>query len=260
MRKTVLAVLAALALASAASAQQSSASFAHLYDVDALSLTYCVMTGQNGDPFGQPISVSARIKTAGGAGSTTVTEFTTGEAPFTNVAVGDTLIIQQDNATPPAKQTVVVTAKASAASITVSSSVDLDNAAGHFFSYLKSTCGTAVTNGWINVENARVVSLTVQYEQGDLTGLRVRWECVPKGIGARPVIVYPGQSSDCGLGGTLSTDRCDFATAGETARLTISVTDNPFQSCRMGLAYHTADASDAAANLEQVTATLIKSK
>jgi hypothetical protein len=258
MRKFLLFALA-LAWATTASAQQRSASFAHLYDADSTSLTYCVMAGQNDDPFGEPLVGKSKIKTAAGAGSTTVTEFTTDALPFAPLSVGDTIIVS-DNSAIPVTQTVIVTAKASGASITVSSAVDLDNAAGHDFRWLKQTCGTAITNGWINVEDSPTVSMTVQYEQGDLTGLRVRWECIPKGVGAAAVIVYPGQSSDCGLGGTLSTDRCDFATPGVTARLMVGWTDNTFQKCRMGLAYHTADASDAAAALEQVTATLIKSK
>jgi hypothetical protein len=260
MKKFLLFALA-MAWASTAAAQQRSASFAHLYDVDSTSLTYCVMTGQNGDPFGGAMVGSSRIKTAAGGGSTTVTEFVSGALPFAQLSVGDTIIVDQNNSTPPVSQTVIVTAKASGASITVSTAMDLDNAAGHDFRWLKQTCGTAITNGWINVEDATGVAMTVQYEQGDLTGLRVRWECVPKGVGAAPVIVYPGQSSDCGIGGTLSTDRCDFATPGETARLMVSWGfPNSFQKCRIGLAYHTADASDAAANLEQVTATIVKSK
>jgi hypothetical protein len=72
------------------------------------------------------------------------------------------------------------------------------------------------------------------------------------------VIVYPGESSDCGIGGTLSTDRCNFATAGVTARLTVLVEGNLFSACRVGLAYAASDTSDAGANLEQVTVTLVK--
>jgi hypothetical protein len=256
MKKALLLVAALAAFVSVAIAApqvQKTATFAYLYDVDSATLTYCVMTGQNGDPYGQARVVNARIKTTGGP-TTTVTEFTGSSNPFTDLAVGDTILVTDSAGV---RQQLEIVARASAASITVSSSVTLELAAGHPFTWLKQTCGTAASDGWIYVGNASQVAMTVQYEQGDLGGLRVRWECKPNAIGAAPVIVYPGESSDCGIGGTLSTDRCNFATAGETARLTVVVDPNPFAYCRVGLAYVTSDTSDAAANLEKVTASLV---
>ncbi len=256
--RLLLTLLMVVGCAAPGLAQSVTANFAHLYDVDSASLTYCVVTGQNGDPFGAPRPGSSNIKTTGT--STTVTEFTSGALPFADLSVGDTIIVPKDNSAIPTTQTVIITAKASGASITVSTALTLTGTLGHPFTWMKQTCGTAITNGWVTVSSMSTVALTVQYDQGDLDGLRVRWECRPAGIGAQPVIVYPGESSDCGLGGTLSTDRCNFATAGVTARLTVLVEGNPFNQCRIGLAYAAADASDAAANLEQVTATVTKIK
>lgn len=250
MKKTILA-LALWLLASSALAQSVTGNFAHLYDVDSATLTYCVMTGQNGDPFATARRGSSNIKTAGA--STTVTEFTTGALPFADLAVGDTIIVPRDNSAIPVTQTVMITAKASGASITVNTAITLTGTLGHPFTWLQQTCGTTSTSGWATVSSFSSVSMTVQYEQGDLDGLRVRWECKPGGVGAQPVIVYPGEGSDCGVGGTLSTDRCNFATAGVTARLTVLVEGNPFAQCRVGLAFAATDTSDAAAALEQVT-------
>jgi len=260
MKKILAWALGLLALGATSGAQSVTGNFAHLYDVDSSSLTYCVMTGQNGDPFGAPRPGSGLIETASGAGSTTVTEFTTDALPFADLAVGDTLIIPKDNSAIPTTQTVVIVAKASGASITVSSAVDLDGAAGHAFTWMKQTCGTAITNGWVTVSGMSTVAMTVQFDQGDIDGLRVRWECKASGIGAQPVIVYPGETSDCGLGGTLSTDRCNFTPAGVTSRLTVLVENNPFAQCRVGLAYASTDALDTTTDLEQVTATVTKVK
>lgn len=256
--RTLLTLLMVAFVATPLLAQSATANFAHLYDVDSASLTYCVMAGQNGDPFGTPLTGTSAIKTVGT--STTVTEFTTGALPFAPLSVGDTIIVS-DNAALPVTQQVVVVAKASGASITVSGSgLTLTGTLGHQFRWMKQTCGTTITSGWATVSGFPVVALTVQYDQGDLDGLRVRWECKAAGIGAQPVIVYPGESSDCGIGGTLSTDRCNFATAGVTARLSVLVEDNPFAACRVGLAYAATDTSDAGAALEQVTATVTKAK
>jgi len=256
--KKILSFVVALALvalcADAQPVARRNANFAYLYDVDSTNLTYCVMGGQGGDPFGPAIVGIARIKTTSGP-TATVEEFTTGGAPFTSISVGDTILVTDSAG---AAQQLVVVARASAASITVNTTVTLEATAGHNFTWMKQTCGTAITNGWIRVSDARAVSMTVQYEQGDLGSLRVRWECKGLGIGAQPVVVYPGEASDCGIGGTLSTDRCDFTTAGVTARLTVSVFPNPFAYCRVGLAYAASDAAENATNLEQITALLVK--
>jgi hypothetical protein len=132
--------------------------------------------------------------------------------------------VTKDASAIPVPQTVTIIAKASGASITVSGAgLTLTGAAGHQFTWFKQTCGTSITSGWATISSYALVSMTVQYDQGDLDALLVRWECRPAGIGAQPVIVYPGETSDCGLGGTLATDRCSFATAGVTSRLTVLV-------------------------------------
>lgn len=260
MRKTILAwALALLALHAPVSAQSVTGNLTNQYDVDSATLTYCVLTGQTDDPFATARVGTAAIKTVGT--STTVTEYTASTNPFANLSVGDTLIVTKDASAIPVSQTVTIIAKASGASITVSGAgLTLTSTGGHQFTWLKQACGTTTSSGWATVSGFGLVSMTVQYDQGDLDGLRVRWECRPGGVGAQPVIVYPGETSDCGLGGTLSTDRCNFATAGVTSRLTVLVEGNPFSQCRVGLAFAATDTSDAGAAIEQVTVAITKVK
>lgn len=253
MKKPLL-VLALGLLASSAFAQSAAkdGQLALLYDVDSTTLTYCRTEGASGGPFDSPIVGSSRIKTVGS--STTVTEFTAGALPFSSVAVGDILVIQTTNP-PGAVQTLrAVTAKASGASITVDTAIDLSAAGGFQFGFYKHRCGTTSADGWVAIPTAaRLISLTVQYDQGDLDALAVRWECKASGAGAEPVIIYPGESSDCGIGGTLATDRCTFATPGITARLSVVDTAPAYGSCRVGLARVTTDTLDTTTNLEKVT-------
>lgn len=250
-------LLLTLLLPTLSSAQVTSvraANFAFRYDVDSSTLTYCRVEGQNRDPFGPALPGRGRVKTTGS--STTVVEQVTGDNPFTEVAVGDVLLVHRPDGTSPGDDLVVVTARASAASITVDTSVDWQNGtAGRTWEWYRTVCGTTANDGWINVSQG-AAALTLQYDQGDLTALVARFECKTAALGAQPVIVYPGKSSDCGLGGTLSTDRCSFATAGITSRLSVIIAPTVFSQCRIGLAWTGADTSDAGANIEQVTASL----
>ena len=252
MRLKALLAGGLLLLTSAASAQeQFSAGFMNLYDVDSSTLTYCVMTGRGGDPFAGPIPVQGRIKTTGS--STTVTEVTTGSNPFTAVAVGDTLVVDRGQGN---VDTVIVTVRTDAANVTVSSAVNWENSGnGRTFGFYDQTCGTGATNGWISVTQGTITNLTLQYDQGDLDALWVRWECKTGATGAQPVILYPGESDGCG-GGTLDTGHCSFATPGLTSRLSVVDTVTSFSQCRIGVRYNTTDTSDAGAAIEQVTGTV----
>lgn len=248
---TALAVVLGLAVPLVAQTPAKDGTLAALYDVDSTTLTYCVTRGQDGSPFGPPIPGPARIATVGS--STTVTESVASTNPFTNVAVGDVLIIRAPNSSSaPPYATVAVTAKASAASITVDTAVNLSATGGYVFSYLRHACGTTDADGWFAVGGASRVAMTVQYDQGDLGELVARWECRQAGAAAQPVILYPGVGAECGFG-TLSTDRCSWTSAGIASRLTIVETSATFTSCRVGVAYVTSDASDATTNREKVT-------
>jgi hypothetical protein len=253
MLRFVTALGLVLVLAGAATAQGPArdGQLALLYNVDATALTYCTL--RNG-PFNEPSQIVPRIKTTGS--STTVTEFTASTNPFSNVVVGDVLVILTPTATAPDATTVVaVTAKASAASITVDQAINLADAAGHKFSFYHHVCGTTDADGWFSAGAAASrVALTVQYDQGDLGELVVRFEAKAAGAAALPVVLYPGGGSDCGaLGFSLSTDRCSATTPGVLARLSVLDEGPAYAFYRVGFAYVTSDASDATTTREKLT-------
>lgn len=246
MRKWILAALLAL-LASPAAAQTRSTNFSYLYDLDASSLTYCVLTGVGGDPWGAWLPGPGTIETSGS--STTITGVDTDADVFEFVDVGDAIYVALPNGT---TYTLNVVTNADADTITVDTAVNLDIDGGYVWSWKDLTCGTAATNGWISVADAASVIMTIQFDQGDLDTLDVAWECKGGGMGAGPIRVYPGPSSDCG-DGTLSTDVCQY-TEGQAMAAQIEVND--FSACRIGMKYGSSDASDAGANLEQITGTV----
>lgn len=229
------------------------ANFSYQYDVDSSSYLYCRLEGQNNDPFAGAIPGRSRIKTTGS--STTVDEYTTGDGPFVDVGVNDVLQVTLAGVT----TTRIVTAKASSASITVDTAINLSATGGYTWSWWNHVCGTGSTAGWISTRGANYVGLTTNWEQGDLTSLDVQYQCKTDGKGALPVVVYPGETSDCGIGGTLSTDRCNFLNAvkaTDTARLTVVLSPAVYTDCRVGFKWVGADASDATTDLEKFTSTI----
>ena len=255
MKKYLPFALIALLFAVPAQAQVSKELFAGLqYDVDSTSLTYCTTS--------EPAQGPGLVKTTGS--SATVASFTTSSGALTGLAVGDVLQVltsPRPGASTPATGTGttlrVVTAIASVNSITVDAAIDLSATGGYSYSFYRNTCGTAATNGWVSVPNAaQRFAMSVSFEQGDIANLVARWECKQSGIAAPIVIVYPGESSDCGLGAALATDRCIWAQAKAGAadgNLTI-VDDAPvFAFCRVGLAYTVSDTAETTTTLEKVT-------
>jgi hypothetical protein len=226
---------------------QRSANYAYNFDVDLATTTYVRMSGANGDPFGGSRQGTGSIKTVGS--STTVTENVASTNPFRDILAGD--VIQVSRSTT-AIDLVVVTAKASDASITVTPAVNWS--AGYPWRYWDTQSGTTDADGWISTSGASTVGLHVQYDQGDLDALKVRMECKGDYVGALPLVIYPGEASDCTPGGTLSGGFCEFTTAGITARWSTVDMAPVYSACRIGLAFKTTDTSDAGANLEKVTA------
>jgi hypothetical protein len=227
---------------------QKSANFSYHFDVDSATSTYVRMAGQNGDPFGGSIAGPGTVKTVAGP-TTAVVENVVGSNPFRDVGVGDVIVVSR---TTNARDVVVVTAKASDAAITVDPAVTWD--AGFAWRWWDSQSGTTVNDGWISVGSGSLIGVTVQYEQGDLDALKVRFECRGDWLGAQPVVLYPGESSDCGPGGTLAAGFCEFATPGITARFSITDTAPIYSSCRVSLSFKTTDVSDVGANLERIVA------
>ncbi len=201
------------------------------YDVASTTLTYPAMVGARGDPWGDPLKVAIPIDTTGS--STTVDAVTAASLPFTDLAVGDMLIVRRDNSV---TDQVWITAKASGDQVTVNTAVDWS--AGYTFEWMDLVEGTGAGDGWISVSGFRYAQLDVLYEAGDLTGLDVVWECKTASPFSAPVQVYPGPSDDCGFG-TLNTNVCTYATVGD--RQAVELVSSLFSFCRVGLAYRTAD-------------------
>jgi hypothetical protein len=247
MKKFLIAVLLSLVPGLVQAQGTDTAFWAINYNISASSYTYCVERGLNGNPFGGPISGADKIKTSGS--STTVTENTASSGPFALLSVGDVIIVTLADGTSSVRN---ITAKASSASVTVDTAIDLS--AGYAFRWYKTVCGTAATDGWIDVGNYADKTYILEYNQGDLDSLDVRWECKYDSPTAAPVVVYPSEGDGCGQGAQTTAQECNFATAGITSRL--AVTDySPATACRVGLKYHSTDTSDATTNREQINLT-----
>lgn len=246
MRRTLAALLAALTLlmGGSAHAQERVANFALLYDLDSTDPLYCRVTGENGDAFAGPIPVAARLITDGS--NATVTELTSGTNPFVGIAVNDVLVVNTGDDT---TKFGVVTAKASDASLTIHTARNWDNSdAGYKFGYLKTSCGTSATSGWIEIPagfTERNITLQIDQEDGITGGINVRWECKDGYQNAKAIRVYPTTSStDCGSG-TLSSGYCNYtAETSTTGGFTVQVVE-PRRSCRVSLDIGTSETAES---------------
>ena len=250
-RVTLLTVLLS-ALTGAAFAQSThrTANFSYNYNLDATSLTYCVLNGQGGTPFGGPIT--------GPGGITAATSTTaTSSGAFTDLAVGDVITVKL--ASTNITNIRVVRAKASSSSITLDTAATWTSAA---FSYLKLSCGTGDTDGWISTSGLSVKGITWILNQisGVTGGIDIRLECLPDGLGSKPIIAWPGASvtADCGPG-TLSGGYCNYTTAGiTTGRIQFTIPrDVACGAVRIGQKINTADAAETTeADREEITTIL----
>ncbi len=244
IKKLLLAVVFAAATVNAAEVEH--AAFNIDYDLDATAITYCNVTGERGSPFARPVAVPIRITTSGS--STTTTELVASSAPFESVAAGDILIV--DPGTGPANVLRrVITAKASSASLTVNTAWDLSATAGYNFYYLKTSCGTAATSGWISVAGATQFTINFQIDQVNVTGgVDMQVQCRGASVGSAPIQIFPSCTT-----GSCNTVQNYSGTAGLASRTTI-VTTASYSDCRVGILIHTSDdGGDTGANAEQIT-------
>jgi hypothetical protein len=242
-----------LLLAAPAAAQGvKTAQFATRYDLDAAALTYCVVKGTNGDPYGANYTggPGKLIETSGS--STTVTAVTAGTLPFDSLGVGDLIFVQTSTTNTDIR---VVAAKASGDSITVDVAVDWSAGSGFTFSWRDLVCGTTANDGWIDVSGLSGDKvITLQWDQGDLaTGLLWQIECKTQGFNQLANKVYPGESADCG-GGALTSGQCLIAVADVgTSAARVSVWLPEYESaCRVGILRSGNDTSEAGTNLDQI--------
>lgn len=245
---TLFRVLLAFAfLASPLFAQSPKAVFVTAYELDATDPTYCVTTGQNGSPWAAPrvgagvAGVSGNIKTSGS--STTVVEATTDALPFALLAVGDQIFVNGS--------VRYITAKASGASITVNSAIDLENGgAGYPFMWNDVACGTTASDGWIPVQDAKVITIKVQVDQLNVTGgINVTIQCRDNTHDTVPFTIYPDPND---------TSTEESHTMNYTA-VQANAYDVPgvWDACRVGLEIGTSDdGGDLTTNAEDITATI----
>jgi hypothetical protein len=234
------------------------ANFFYGYDVDSSSVTYCRVEGANGavwDP--APIPNSIKIKTTGS--QNTPTAVTASSAPFALISVGDILVSANSNQFAP--DVVVVIVKTDNDNVTVSSNVnwstDAQGNTGRTFGWYKNRCGTAATDGWIDVSAGTIKRFNVKLEQGDIDGLDWRIECKGSELDAQPEVVYPGTATTCGPAGasTVTGGYCRFANAVKaTSDGRASVRDEtPWAACRIGVKFQSTDASETTTALERVS-------
>lgn len=239
--KKRIAVLFALLLASASArsqtvGQEQVANFMYRYDLDSATLTFCKLQGQNGDPYGGDKQVLAKIKTTGS--STSVTENTAGQNPFSDVAVGDVIAVRR--ATGVVDRRIVVT-RTDAANVVVESAVDWSG--GFAFGYRTLTCGTTATDGWVDASGSNNITIQFQIDQANTTtGIDWRIECKGAGIGSLADPVYPAS-------GFIT------VTNASTPYVSAAYVNGRWSACRVGVKLtSTDDGGDTGANAEQITA------
>lgn len=245
--KKVIAVIAVLAasLVLAQSPRKTQAVVAN-YDLDSTSDISCA--------YGAERPVTQKIATSGS--STTVAAVTASTGPFTGVSVGDVIYALSTSGI---REGRLVTARASADSITVDSAVNLGT--GVTFTTRQRSCGTAATDGWFYVNAGTVANITLQIDQLSLGSgaLAAKIECKYgdlEGIGAS-VNVWPGESSAAAQcnGGSFSGGYCTFTTAGSGSRISFSTAGVTFpEQCRVVMKLTgTDDGSDTGADAEKVS-------
>lgn len=209
----LLLLAAAVAVAPEARAQsQRTGTLVYTKDITDTSYSYCVFKGAGGDPLGTPIPGIGRIETSGS--STTVTAETAGDAPFTNVAVGDLLYITIG-------QTVYtrrVATRTSATQITVDAAIDTTGSA---WSWWDASCGATSADGWVGMTGAWAASWEIDVITLNATSIGYQVQCKVGG----------------GTGVQLAAST--IATATTASYALTAGTSGSWDACRLGLKVNT---------------------
>lgn len=212
------------------------------YELDSTSVIFCRSSGF--------VPGANFVETSGS--STTVTAVT--GTPFDPLAVGDFIYVAQIEARRR------VTAKASGASITVDSAVNLDRDSGYPFQYLAFTCGTTAEDGWMHIgQFGREATVVVEINQMNATSIDVRWEARSDVPESKAVQIYPassGSSDKCGSG-THASGYCNFTAAADPGSRVAIVVGEPWYQVRVGFKVNTDDGGDTGANAEQINVYVI---
>ncbi len=225
------------------------ANFALRYDLDSTSVVYCKVTGNQGNPFGGPISGAGLIKTSGSSATTTEVADTD---PFADNAAGDVLLVDKGTVNTDALIRIIIT-DTSASSNVVDAAWDIENGgSGYAFRWLKQTCGTGAENGWIDIGEAKSFTIGFELDQVNVTGgVDVQVQCRGSAIGASPTQVFPACAS-----GSCNTYQ-NYTTAGIASATFVQGDNLPVSQCRVGIKIGSADdGSDTGADKEQIDITL----
>lgn len=216
--------------------------YALLYDLDSTSAITCAVGALSSGP--------SKIQTSGS--STTVSETTTGSNPFNTLSIGDVLVLRPSSNTTAASDLRYITAKASAASVTVGDAANWTG--GWPFSWYKQTCGTGTTNGWQDFSAFDDALLSFTIEQMNATSIQMRVECRADAPGAGINVVYPGESSDCGPDATLASGWCSFA--GPAPVTHGAYIKEPEGECRLSMKITSDDVGDTGTDREKISASV----
>lgn len=243
-----LASLLVMCLLAVSSSGQSYTTRALLawYDLDSTSDVSFVLAASERQ-------INVPIVTSGSA--TTVTGLVASSAPFTSVAVGDVIYA---NSTSGIREGRLVTARASADSITIDTAVNYGST-GQTFRTRARSGGTAATDGWFPIEAGAVSLISIQVDQlslatgalalklmckkGDLSGIAVASNLWPGDVAA---------TAQCN-GGTFSSGYCTYTAAPVFVNVSTAGVEFPSQCRLVQKLTGTDDANDLTTNLEQVS-------
>lgn len=223
------------------------------YDLDSTTAISC--------SYGPPRTILIPITTSGS--STTVAAVTSGSAPYNLVSVGDLIMVNITSPGAAGSATVntrIVTARASADSITVDTAITIP-ATGLTFQYQKRTCGA--DSGWVSVENVKLFTIATQLDQISVGANSIRFQIQGRYLTESNLYtsfnLWPGTDSataDCG-GGTFASGYCTYTTANTVPPF---VSAGMLQATQVRLVTNIVtadDGTDTGADAESITAVLI---
>lgn len=246
MKKILFALLALLAVPSLnAQGQAKRITMLANYDLDSASYIYCnslgISPGAGSRGTGEPMPRGVRVATVT-TGSTTISAVTAGTKPFVGMVAGDILYFEIKGFV---EERVIVTATDDDNTV-VNRTINLHSentgvpaGQGVTFRWRQRSCGTAATDGWMDVTALPVVKFEINIDQMNVTGnIDVRVECQSFGAVLSPQQVFLDAIATAGI---------------PSGRITRQMFWTDFDQCRVGLKLTTDDGGDTGANAEQIS-------
>lgn len=207
--KKLLALLVLLPSLVSAQQAQRTARLYYNYDVSSTSYIYCKYTGSGGSPFGAELKGYGLIKTTGS--TTTLDELDAASNSFTGMAAGDLLLIRNAGTGVTSLRRIVTFTSVS--QVVVDAAIDLGTA-GVTFNWLKQSCGTAATDGWVDVSLFYRLTFERALTTFNATSIQTQVECQLNGVGSYTI---------------------DTSSVTATGSYAYSIGSGVWDSCRMGV-------------------------